>query len=359
MLRARALMGASLAVVLGVMACGDPSQKSTNSGAAAEVAMPRPDKVAADVGNGYVSIDEFATAAGATPGADASMPLETRKEVLEQLLTDEVLLQEAVRQGLVRDPKVRKVLVNLLLRQEVYDKVSRQDFTDEELRAYYDAHREDFMVPEKIQIKRILVKFGEGSRTQDEAKKIIDGARAKVVKDPDSFRVVAEQVSEGSHNRRGGDLGFVPRSGKPGVDDLVAEKAFEMKMGVVSEPFEADGGYNIVLPVAKREANERTFSQMRGSVLRKLRSERFQELTDRYIDGLRGAATTTVHDDVIMAVDISARPVMPVRPGDGHGHSHDGDEGDEGDGTEDGEDVDEAPIRRPVPERKGKPPGAP
>ena len=317
------------ATLSGLTGCGTsaPEGSGGSSRGGAPVAMPRPDAVVADVGIGFVTTEEFATAAGSTPGADPSMPLEARKEVLDQLLTDEVLLQEALRQGLVRDPKVRKVLVNLLLRQEVYDKVSRQDFTDEELRVYYDAHRDEFMVPEKIQIKRILVKFADGERTADEARAIIDEARKSVVKDPESFRVVAEKVSEDAHQRRGGDLGFVPRSGKPGIDPKVAEVAFDLKMGKVSEPFEADGGYNIVMPVNKREAVERTFSQMRGSVLRKLRSERFQELTDRYIDGLRGAAETTIDETVLMGVEIRERPTLPGRggPGDLDDHDH-GDE---------------------------------
>jgi len=332
---AEGLLAASL------LACS--GQQAGSSGGNAPnmpVEMPRPDEVVADVGGGFVTVEEFTSAAGATPGAGPSMDLAARKEVLDQLITDEVLLQESLRQGLVRDPKVRKALTQLLLRKEVYDKVSRQDFTDEELKAYYDAHREEFIVPEKLQIKRILVRVGEGHHTEEEARTIIDDARARVKKDPDSFRTVAEQVSEGVHQRRGGDLGFVPRTGKPGVDARVAEVAFGLKMGQVSDVFEADGGLNFVMPVNKRAAVERTFNQMKGSVLRKLRTERFQELTDRYIESLREATPSEVDEDALMKAEIRARPMLPGRGRrGGHGHGPDGhDHGDETHTHDDGED---------------------
>ncbi len=318
--------GALLALSLGASCSGQQGGQAGGRGPQMQVEMPRPEHVVADVGAGFVTAEEFAAAAGAAPGAGPDMDIAARKEVLDTLLTEEVLLQEALRKGLVRDAKVRKALTQLLLRQEVYDKVSREDFTDEELQAYYDDHKEEFVVPEKLQIKRILVRVGEGHHTEDEARKIIEEARDRVKKDPDSFRSVAEQVSEGVHQRRGGDLGFVPRAGKPGVDQKVAEVAFGLKMGQVSDVFEADGGLNIVMPVNKRAAVERTFSQMKGSVLRKLRTERFQELTDRYIDSLRQATPAEIDEAALASVEVRARPVLPGRGPRGHGpggHSHD------------------------------------
>jgi len=318
---------------LSLTACSGQQGGPEGEGRTMPVDMARPSDVVADVGGGFVTVEEFATAAGATPGSGPDMDLGARQEVLDQLLTDEVMLQEALRQGLVRDAKVRRTLTQLLLRKEVYDKVSRQDFTDEELKAYYDDHRDEFIVPEKLQIKRILVRVGEGQHTEDEARAIIEEARKKVKKDPDSFRTVAEQVSEGVHQRRGGDLGFVPRSGKPGVDAKVAEVAFGLKMGQISDVFAADEGLNFVMPVNKRAAVERTFNQMKGSVLRKLRTERFQELTDRYIDSLRQATPAEVNEEALMKVEVRARPALPGRgapgrgaPG-GHAHGPDDDHG--------------------------------
>jgi hypothetical protein len=298
------------------------------------VVLPTPTGVVAKVGAGFVTAEEFSSAAAATPGASTAMPLEARKEVLEELMTEEVLVMEAVKVGLIRDAKVRKVLVNLLLRQEVLAKVSNTDFTDDELRAYYDAHASEFVLPEKLQVKRILVTFDDaGGRTRSEAEAIINQARKRVAANPESFREVAEEVSEDSYKRRGGDLGFLARDGKAGIDVKVAEVAFGLKLGELSEPFEADGGLNIVMATSKREAVERTFEQMRGSVLRKIRTERYQELTEKYVEGLRAQAASEIDDAALMAVEIKERPSLNI-PGidDGHGHEH-GEEGEGDDGA--------------------------
>lgn len=284
--------------------------------------------VVADVGVGYVTADEFSDAASRTPGATADMPLDRRKAVLEELVTEEAMFQEALRVGLVRDPKVRKVLVNLLLRKEVYANVDNSDFSDDELRAYYDDHKDDFVVPAKVQIRRILVGFGD-ERTREEAQAIIDDALKRIKRDVGLFTEIASEISEDAYRRRGGDLGFVPLEGKPGIDPKVAEVAFDLKPGRLSDVFEADGGLNIVMAVTRRDQVERSFSQMRGSVLRKLRNERFQELTEQYVDNLRTKAGVTVHEEALKAASVEARPGgggldLDVQGPDDHGHDHGG-----------------------------------
>ena len=76
------------------------------------------------------------------------------------------------------------------------------------LEEYYESHKEDFTIPEKVQFSRILVKIKKdrdevASKTQ--AKRI----RAKLTKNPSpkSFEGLAEKHSDGPYKRRGGDVG--------------------------------------------------------------------------------------------------------------------------------------------------------
>jgi len=83
-----------------------------------------------------------------------------RKEFLEDLIGIELVLQEAKRQGLDKDAEFKKKqdalrkemeqrvqdmakneLFNALLKKELMDKVKEP--TDDEIKAYYDSHRED------------------------------------------------------------------------------------------------------------------------------------------------------------------------------------------------------------------------
>src|SRR5690606_13323644 len=113
------------------------------------------------------------------------------------------------------------------------------------LRAYYDAHPDEFTVPEKREVLRILIRT-DRDRSPEEARSLAVDLRERIVEDPTRFRALALEHSEDPYRRRGGNLGYLDREGKPGIDPAVVAKAFELEVEGVSEPFEAGGGYNVV-----------------------------------------------------------------------------------------------------------------
>jgi len=130
------------------------------------------------------------------------------------------------------------------------------------------------------------------------------------------FKDLAEQYSDDPYKRRGGELGYVAKDGKAGVPQEVIDKAFTLPLNQVSEPFVAGDGVNILLVAAKREAVERTFEQMKGSVLRRLKHDKFQELTDQYIAKAKSGYTVSVDEDVLKSVKVEPHVGSPgVDPG--------------------------------------------
>lgn len=298
-------------------------------------------RVVARVGPGFVTEGEFSTAAARTAHVGEQLGDVERRQILDKLVTEEVLFQEALLRGLHRDPKVRKIMVNLLLREEIYADIRASDIAPEELESYYAAHKDEFVVPEKVQVKRIFVRFGStgsatdpgASRTQDEAKALVQDIRRQILADPSSFKQLAEQHSDDPYKRRGGDIGYLSREGKPGLPQEVVDLAFSLSLGQLSEPFLAGDGYNLVVVAARREAVERTFEQMKGSVLRRLKNDKFQRLTEEYIQGAQARYEVDVDEAVLRSAKIEARPAGPADPEGalGEGDEHDGptDEGEE------------------------------
>lgn len=305
----------TVAALLFTACDGGASKANTDQKNAAPAAAAAPaldiGETLADVGGVPVGSKEFQEAAARKKPAEGNeLSVAEKREVLDRLVDEKLLYKAALAKGLDKDPKVQKVMVNTLLRQEVYANVRNSDFTDEELQGYYESHKDDFVVPEKVQIKRILVKVGK-ERTEAEAQAIAKDAYSQVKKNPSSFKEVAAKVSEDPYRRRGGDVGFVPRSGKPGLAAAVVDKAFEMKVDQLSEPFVTDEGVNIVYVANKRERVERTFQQMKGSVLRKVKNEKLKEMYEKYVADLRTGAKITV-DDAKLAeteVKVSKRPL--------------------------------------------------
>jgi len=292
-----------IALTLGLVACGGEGTTATKDAA--------PAAAAADVGETLATVNgmtigskefEQAAARKAPANGESLSPVE-KKEVIDGLVEEKLLYGEALRKGLDKDPKVQKVMVNTLLRDDVYSAVKNGDFTDEELQKYYDEHKDEFIVPEKVQIKRILVKVSE-TRSDEDAKKFADKLRAEVAKTPDNFKDVAARDSEDPYKRRGGDIGFVAKEGKPGIDQAVVDKAFSLETSAISEVFKTTEGYNIVQVAARREQVERTFQQMKGSVLRKVKNDRMKKLYDDYVAKLKTGATTQVDEAKLSALEV-------------------------------------------------------
>ena len=272
-----------------------------------------PQQAVIDIGVEIANVDgvpvgdiEFKQAAARkAPANGDTLSLEERKEVLDRLVEEKLLYKNALAKGFDKDPKVQKVMVNTLLREEVYRQVKNSDFPDDQLQAYYEAHKEEFVVPEKVQIKRILIKISD-KRTEAEAMAEAQKVHGELKGDINKFKEIAGRVSEDPYRRRGGDVGFVPKDGKPGLDQAVVDKAFTMGENELSEPFRSPEGINIIQVSNKRQRVERTFAQMKGSVIRKVKNEKLTQVYDEYVAKLKVGAKVQIDEAKLMAVDLKA-----------------------------------------------------
>lgn len=302
-----------IASVLFACGEGDSSQKESAKSPAAQVNG----EVVATVEGAPIGSEDFAKlAARQAPANGDALSLDERKEILDDLVVEELLYQKALAEGYDKDPKVKKVMINALIRTEIYDSVKNSDFSDAELEAYYNEHIEEFTVPAKVQIYNILIKVTEDrpdADAQDKAERLYQQIR----KDPSKFRDVAKEESESPYKRRGGDIGFVPKTGKPGLDQEVVDKAFSMNVDGLSKPFKTPSGWNIIYIPAKREAKDRSFTQMKGSVLRKVKNEKVKEMYDNYTNSVRAGKSVSIDDAKLQAVQVegSARPTLQMPNG--------------------------------------------
>ena len=293
-----------------VIACENKEGSEASKSATATASSADIGDVLATVNGSPVGSNEFSQlAARRAPSNGESLSLEERKTVLDQLVIQELFYQQALKKGYDKDPKVKKVMVNALLREEVYGSIKNGDFGEEELKAYFEAHKEEFITPEKVQIYSILIKVND-SRSDAQAKEKADRLYRQLKKDPTKFRAVATEESENPYKRRGGDVGYVPKEGKPGLDSAIVDKAFSMKVETLSEPFQTRDGWNIIYIPAKREQIVRDFAKMKGAVLRKVKNERMKENYDTYASSLKSGAQITTDEPTLEKVDVksSAQP---------------------------------------------------
>ena len=85
----------------------------------------------------------------------------------------------------------------------------------------------------------------------------------------------------------------------------------------ISEPFKTSDGYNLIMVKEKREAVPRTFQQMKGSVLRKLKNEKLSTMYDDYTDKLRTTAQVALEEEKLAGIEVkpAARPSLGLPEG--------------------------------------------
>jgi peptidyl-prolyl cis-trans isomerase C len=220
---------------------------------------------------------------------------ERRRELLEELVRFELLAREAKRRGLDQSEEVqrtkRQLMVQQMMKAEFEDKVQLSDISDDDIKAYYDAHRDEFHKPAQVRASAILVK------DEAKARKLLTQLSDKP-DDDELFRQLATtQNDDAMLKERAGDLQFFSRpservEGDPVLPDAVAEAAFKLsEIGdLAPEPVKTANGFYIVKLTGKRKELARTLDQARRPIQHKLWRERREAAIQGFVAELRKKA---------------------------------------------------------------------
>ncbi len=160
--------------------------------------------------------------------------------LLEKWINSELLYQEAVRQGLTKDEKLKyqaqqlakEFIVNALLEQEA----KKVKIPSSELLAYFNQYKEDFM--NEVKIRRIVL------QSEDLAERTL-----AEIKDGANFSQLAKERSIEQTQDKGEPSRFFGR----GITEPTLEEAiFALKPGEVSEVMQTSEGYQIIQLVEKK-----------------------------------------------------------------------------------------------------------
>jgi parvulin-like peptidyl-prolyl isomerase len=211
-------------------------------------------------------------------------------------LQDEAKFQEALKQeGLtmadLRRNLERQMLVQQVQRVEILEKIS---ITDEEARAYYDAHRQEFTSPAEVTLREILLEVRTTDRgvnvaeddtvreqAQDLKKRLLSG---------EPFPRLAGEYSVAASKANGGLIGPL-NSGElaPALRDLLAK----MQVGDITEPIRTQRGYQLLKLESRTEAKLRSFEEARGDIGNRIGDQKLRGEREKYLDRLRAQATIT------------------------------------------------------------------
>ncbi len=244
-----------------------------------------------------------------------------RMSVLNQLIENRLVTREAARYGIgvseaevdqrllaIRadyaeggfDQALRENFVNVSdlrdrLRQSVLQEKTVHEAVgkglepdDEELLRYYQRRAADFSLPERVQVRQIVVR----NREEGEA------LRARILQG-ESFVELAKQHSLTPDAREGGDVGVFARGEMPPEFDL----AFTLPKGKVSTVIRSQYGYHILMVVDQLPARIRPFEEVRDELRTLLIRDRMESAYQHWIQQLRDEADIRIFQDVIEDVE--------------------------------------------------------
>jgi peptidyl-prolyl cis-trans isomerase C len=212
-----------------------------------------------------------------------------REKMLNRMIDEELITREAQRMNLhdTDDYKLkvetfkRELLMDLYLKRYLEGKN-----TEENQRKFYEENKQKYSSPEMVRISIIREK------TEEEAKDIVRKARAG-----EDFAELARKYSKGPAADKGGDYGYRARQA---LRKEIADVAFSMKPGEISDPIKTTEGYQIVKVTDHRKAGVATFEEAKARVA----SEYAKKLLDEKISELRKAAKIQFYPDSLQDLKI-------------------------------------------------------
>ena len=215
-------------------------------------------------------------------------------------LTDEAQFQAALKeQGMteadLRRNLERSMMVSQVQRNEVIEKIS---VTEEEARAYYEAHRTEFTTPSELTLREILIEVpstekGVNVAQDDEARARAEDIRKRLV-NGEPFPRIAAEFSASASKANGGLIGPIKSEElAPQLQQLLDK----VKVGDVAEVIRTQRGYQILKVESRTETKIRTFDEARSAITQRVVESKRRAALQKYLDGLREQATIRFRND--------------------------------------------------------------
>jgi peptidyl-prolyl cis-trans isomerase SurA len=287
------------------------------------------EKIAAVVGDNIILASEVEEKAGplladayriSDPQKRGARASQLRREVLDRLIDDELILQQASelkltvsseqvdqsideikKQNNLDDEQLREALRGQGMTMAVYradlkkqllryrvlniSVGSRVSISDDEVKSYYERHMK---AGGNVQVRasHIFVAIPDGAdagvvaEKQALAQKLLERARGG-----EDFAKLAKQFSDDSATRGdGGDLGTF---GKDMLPKAIEEIVFAMKPGDIAGPVRADRGFHVIKLVERKVKDAKPLAEVQDDIRIQLRQKEMEKQTKTYLAELR------------------------------------------------------------------------
>jgi peptidyl-prolyl cis-trans isomerase SurA len=164
--------------------------------------------------------------------------------------------------------------------------------TPQEVQAYYEANKQEFVTPEQIKLRMIVLNADPlDTNSADSMSKTAGEIRDKIKAGAD-FATMAKTYSMDGTAASGGDWGYVDRKT---LNQQLTDVAFALSPGQVSDVVRIGDSFYILYCEEKKNSGVIPLTEVQSGIEKKLEQVQRQKATQRWIDSLREKAFIKIY----------------------------------------------------------------
>lgn len=231
-----------------------------------------------------------------------------KRKFLDEMITRELLLQEARKRGLDQTLSMRERMARMkeqlvldeLMRQVATGTEHKAQISPDELEASYIAHAGSLLANEQIRLAHIVVTTLEQAK---EVKQFLD-------QNYDFGKMAQRYSTDSTTKNKGGDLGIW----RKGVMEAEVEPVLlKLKAGKVSEPVKTASGFHLIKVLSREVLDPQEAHAARERLHAELQAEKTHKRYEEFVAKLKSGAIVRIADASRLVAE-EPRPVTTPRP---------------------------------------------
>ncbi len=215
-----------------------------------------------------------------------------KKNYLDRLVVKKLLLKEVSKEKIENDKEFQErfndikeqLLIEALLKKKI---TAQTQMSEDDLKKYYEEHKEDFKKDREINTRHILLK------TEEEAKQV----QTKLQKGEDFTELAKKYSIDPNVRQTGGEIGFQPKGSLIPEFENAAHKL--NKVGQVSGIVKTQFGYHIIRLEGVKPPSYVPLEEVKDFIKQKNAQEKQKEVLEKYIEELKKNSKITINEALL------------------------------------------------------------